>query len=434
MYNTFRKTVYATIVACITTWSLSAQSTDELKSKVEQLEAELAKAKAQLASANDTGPGKIELGKFKIGGAIRANYTLGDYSKQGGSSRGENGTIALDTFRINVDYADGPIIGKFEYRWYPGYRTNNSDSYQFLHTGWLGYNFEDGGQLQVGVNRVPFGPGAYGISQSWFFDQHYYLGFADDMDLGIKFSNTNGNLSYDLAYYYTDEGSWSGEYFSSDSVRYSYDVTNESGTGYTEEHQLNARAIFDLGDTDIGGSIQYGKLASQGVQDDGSLFAISGHMVNQIGNFKLASQVTYYNADVDTAQPLGTDELFQMGAFDFASLAPAEAWIAGASLSYYHATPGLNWLDYVIPYVEFSSIQKTADGFNSSDLLTFGAAWGRGGWYIYTDLAFSNGNDFVGNEGGYGANPAPGFSSNRHGANPNQDWQTRFNINFGYYF
>jgi hypothetical protein len=392
------------------------------------------KSEAQLAQAADTGPSKIEIGNFKIGGAIRANYVFGDYDKQGDASRGEDGTIQLDVFRINVDYEKGPVVGKFEYRWYPGYRTNNSDSYNFIHTGWLGYNLEDGGQVQVGVNRVPFGPGAYGISQSWFFDQHFYMGLADDMDLGVKYSNKVGNLSYDVAYYYSDEGSANGEYFSSDSVRYSYDVVDETGMGYEERNQFNARGIYQVGDTAIGGSIQYGELKSNGVQDDGSLFAVSGHMVNQMGNLKLASQVTYYSADIDAAQPLGTDELIQMGAYDFASLAASEAWILGASLSYYHETPNLDWLDYIIPYVEYSTIQKSATGFNSSDLFVFGAAWGRGGWYIYTDAAFSNGNDFIGNEGGYGANPAPGFSSNRHGANPNDDWQFRFNTNFGYYF
>lgn len=31
-------------------------------------------------------------------------------------------------------------------------------------------------------------------------------------------------------------------------------------------------------------------------------------------------------------------------------------------------------------------------------------------------------------------NPAPGWSSNRLGVNPEDHWEYRFNINFGYYF
>ncbi|HEC75501.1 MAG TPA: hypothetical protein ENI26_14220, partial [Methylophaga aminisulfidivorans] len=158
---------------------------------------------------------KIRFGNLKVGGAIRANYAIGDYPETGGASRGfdDGGNFALDTFRLNLDYKNGPYLGKLEYRWYNGYN--------FLHTGWLGYQLDDNQQIQLGVNRVPFGPGAYGISQSWFFDQHYYLGLSDDMDLGIKYSQKIGRWNWDIAYYAADEGTYTGS--SKDSARYSYD-------------------------------------------------------------------------------------------------------------------------------------------------------------------------------------------------------------------
>jgi hypothetical protein len=58
-------------------------------------------------------------------------------------------------------------------------------------------------------------------------------------------------------------------------------------------------------------------------------------------------------------------------------------------------------------------------------LFVLGAAWGRGGWYIYTDLAMSNGNEFIGGDTAFG---------DRLGANVDDEWLTRFNVNFGYYF
>jgi hypothetical protein len=64
---------------------------------------------------------------------------------------------------------------------------------------------------------------------------------------------------------------------------------------------------------------------------------------------------------------------------------------------------------------------KDADGFNDSAMNVIGMAIARGGWYIYVDYAFSNGNYFVGDSGDFGANT-------------DDDWQKRFNINFGYYF
>ena len=454
--------------------SAQAQSTDALQERVRQLEAELQATKQQLAAsekivqanpnmqklaevedklanAADTGPSKITPGDLipaleglKIGGAIRANYYVGDYTSGGAQdlNRSDDGAVSLDILRLNADYTNGDWQAKFEYRFYPGYSNNNSDSYSMLHTGWVGYNFESGDQIQVGVNRVPFGPGAYGISQSWFFDQHYYLGLADDMDLGVKYSGSRDNWSFDLAYYYSSEGSYFGENFSNDSVRYSYDVSDETGNGYEERNQFNARLIYtaEIGEVaaDLGASAQYGLMESNGAQDDGDHFAISFHPKFKLNNWTLATQLTYYKYDIEAIA--GGESLdgkqVQFGAFDFPTLIASEAWVAGASLSYYYEINQVDWVDYVIPYVEYSSIMKEESDFNDSDLFVIGAAWGRGGWYIYTEVAASNGNDFVGNEpdGGFGDDNFDIFSSRRFGSNPNDDWQTRFNINFGYYF
>lgn len=365
----------------------------------------------------------INIGALDIGGAIRANYVIGDYEDSGSPSRPsraeeDGGNFELDTFRINLDYARGPWVGKAEYRFY--------DGYHFLHTGWIGYNFENNSQLQVGVNRVPFGPGPYGVSQSWMFDQHYYVGLSDDMDLGAKYTTSLGKLKLDLAYYFSGEGSYFGA--SKEAARYSYDVVDESGDGYEERHQINLRAIrpVNLGavETDLGASLQYGQLESNGPQDDGDHVAGSIHAVNKLGNWKLAAQLTYYKYDVESDQPLGTDKLVTFGAYDYTTPVAAEAWLPAVSLSYYLETPQIEWLDYIIPYIEYSSIVKEENDFNDSEMVVLGSAWARGGWYIYTDLAYSNGNDFVGNTSGW----------SRFGENPDDEWEYRFNINFGYYF
>ena len=448
--NKHRGTLSALVLtaAALSPLAATAQDTESLEARVSELERELAAARAELEQAKaseqealnelevvrkrveeapEVGPDKIEIqdglgGTLKIGGAIRANYAIGDYGDETGRpSRAvdDGGDFDLDTFRINLDYQNDALIGKVEYRFY--------DGVHMLHTGWLGWNFEDGSQLQVGVNRVPFGPGPYGVSQSWFFDQHYYVGLSDDMDLGVKYTTAMGDLQLDLAYYYTDEGSWAGA--SRQSSRYSYDVVNESGMGYEERNQFNVRGIYSLKNapvaTDLGISLQYGQLESDGPQDDGDHYAASVHMVNKWDNFTLATQLTRYEFDVDAAQPLGTDKLVQFGAFDFPNTVAAEGWIPAISLSYYHETPGIPWLDYVIPYAEYSTIVKDEDSFNDSELVTLGAAWGRGGWYIYSEVAFSNGNEFVGGETAFG---------DRLGANADDEWLYRLNLNFGYYF
>ncbi len=410
---------------------VSAATEAELQDRIQQLQAELKAATEELKTTQadnvqlTKADAPIKIGNLKIGGAMRANYTVGDYSASSGGSASraweDDGNVNLDTLRINLDYNKGPYAAKVEYRWYNGYN--------FLHTAWLGYTFEDDSQVQVGVNRVPFGPGAYGVSQSWLFDQHYYVGLSDDMDLGVKYSTRNGNWAWDVAYYFADEGQYKGA--SRDSARYSYDIVNESGNGYEERNQFNVRGIYSMADsgdgvsTDLGFSLQMSELESKGAQSDGDHYAASVHMINKWGNLKLASQLTRYEYDVDANQPLGTDALVQFGAYDFPSTAAAEAWVPAVSLSYTHVTKNIDWLDYMVPYLEYSSIIKDESGFNDSDLIVLGVALARNGWYIYNDLAFSNGNEFVGGDSAFG---------DRLGANADDQWITRFNINFGYYF
>lgn len=362
------------------------------------------------------------LGPITFGGAIRANYVYGDYPSTDGPSRGsDGGNFELDTFRINADLSYENVVGKAEYRWYNGYN--------FLHTGWLGYDFENGDQVQAGVNRVPFGAGPYGVSQSWFFDQAYYVGLADDMDLGVKYLTSIGDTRIDLAYYYSAQPNGVGS--TDHGARYDADlVENDAGVGYNERNQFNLRVIqpVELADgltSDLGASFQIGELVNEGNVnngDDGTAWAGAVHAVNQLDNWKLALQLSYYNYDID-----GSD-LINRGFYDFYADIATEGYVPAVSLSYYHETSDILWLDYVIPYVEYSSIVKngeTAAGadFKDSELWTFGAAWAHNGWYIYTEYAYSNGNSFV------GAEPFTNF-----GANQDATWQGRFNINFGYYF
>ena len=360
---------------------------------------------------------------IKIGGVIGVNYVYGSYDEP--HPRGTDiGRAELELFRLNADLAHQNFIGRVEYRWY-----NDSSNYSMFHTAWLGYDLGDSGILKAGIVRVPFGPTAYGVSSSWFFDQHFYVGLADDMDLGIAWQAGFDRLTLDVGYYVSSE--FRGKGSSLESSRYSYDVVRKGGEvdrGFEEENQFNLRAIYALeGGTEIGGSLQYGLLQGTNVggDDSGDHYALSGHMKNALGNFTLYSQLTYYSYNITDQTPWGTGELIYMGAFNYADLVASEAILPALNLRYNGVdTSGVSWLDSVTPYVEWSSIMKTADGFNDSTLVTVGAAWTIASLYMYTDLAFSDGNYFVGfdNVGG------------DFGANEDDSWNWRLNFNFRYYF
>lgn len=373
----------------------------------------------------------IQLGDFSLGGAMRVNY-IQDSSQesdtQNASKGSSQGVFDLDTVRVNVDYKHDAFLGKFEYRWYPGFGENGTN-YSFIHTLWLGYALDDTTHIEVGINRVPFGPSAYGVSQSWFCDQHYYVGLSDDMDLGAKISGVYGeSLKYDVGYYPMSEpegvgvGGASGE-----SARYAYDVVGD----FHERNQVAARLIYTAelaGITnDFGVSLLYSQLEAQnsGVAD-GTRFAASAHMINHIGNFTLATQLTRYEMSVDNDGK--DDSLINMGGFNYGEGVSAKAWLPAISANYKLETPEIEWLDYALPYIEYSNIIKDESSFNNSYMYVIGSAFARGNWYIYTDLALANGNYFVG----------PLISSdgdtNNFGANTGNELEHRINVNLGYYF
>lgn len=397
---------------------------------------------------------------IKIGGAMRANYVYGTYAEPGRRGK-EIGDVDLEIFRLNADLDYNNVISRIEYRYY--------DGYSMMHTAWLGYKLGDLGTLKAGIVRVPFGPTAYGASNSWFFDQHFYVGLADDMDLGVKWTNAFGPLTLDLAYYLQDSLDWDGEK-SLESARYDYDVVKweeeayaeniependeeeeiKKGdvkwgvgeNGFNEQHQMNLRAIYALGKIgEFGASLQYGLLKGTGVDDDGANhYAVSGHIKNTFAGFTLVSQFSYYKYNITDDTPWGTGDLIPMGGYDFAWPVAAEGMIPAVSLRYGGVDASkIPWIkfDSVTPYIEYSSILKTVDTFNPSSMAILGAAWGKGGWYIYTDLALSDGNFFVGNVDADGNAESYGniyTGPGDFGANGNNAWNARFNVNLGYYF
>ncbi len=383
----------------------------------------------------------FHIGPLGVGGAVRVNYIYGSYEDDGGDGPqrgGAGGNFELDTFRVNLFFDERNFLGRAEYRWYNGYN--------FVHTAWVGYDFPNRSQVQIGVNRVPFGVGPYGPSNSWFFDQHYYVGLADDMDVGVKYRLPLGHLALDFAYYVLSEPNGLGDTL--DSARYSYDMVNEEAGPfrYEERHQLNFRAVYLFEripvPTALGVSGQWGRLESRSsVAEDSYAYAVAVHTKSTAGPWTLMFQITRYEyqADFLESEEDGgglSDDLIGMGAYDFAWPVASKGTIPSVSLRYTWQPTPIEWIDSIRFYNDWSVILKEAslrDGteFNDSMLNVTGMSVSRGGWFTYVDFALSNGNYFVGNEG-------DDYSSFRtvgdFGVNGNDKWNQRFNINFGYYF
>lgn len=383
----------------------------------------------------------IEFGPLKVGGAMRVNYIQGDYAKDdsGAPQRGGNGgNFKFDTFRINLDFEYEGWIAKGEYRWY--------DGYNFLHTGWLGYESDDFGHLELGLTRTPFGVAALGPASNFFLDQHFYLGLSDVMKLGATYTRSFDRLTLDLGYYPVDV--WNGNGSSAKSSRYSYAVVNEDVNeipgAYKQRHQFNIRTTYDLEElnTTFGASAQWSTLdASSDEAHDSNAYAASLHSKSAYEDFGLMLQLTRFEFDAnyktgaDGVRP--PNSLINMGSYDFAWPAATRGWIPSVALSY-TVRPEVDFIDYITFYNDYSIIIKDGemDGkdFNNSSMNVTGMMIARGNWFIYVDYVLSDGNYFVGDKKDVYADTYAESEVGDFGANRNNHWASRFNINFGYYF
>ena len=382
---------------------------------------------------------------FTFGGAMRYNIISTSYNETK-----TNPEFTWDTWRLNVDGSVSDVDLSFEYRFYPTFGTH------FIHHGFLGYGFSDNVYMELGVTQVPFGITTY-ASHSWWFQGQYYVGLEDDYDMGINFDITpNDKMKLSLSYFRQQEPE--GPKFGGDVTfggsgpgRYSYDVV--PGTGYyyddagnltsasanlRELNQFNARLAYDIASGwEIGASAQVGGIYNATLDESETATAFAGHVVGNFGNFNLKAQyMNYnYNAKGDNGEDLA---IIQMGAYGYeyfgSGLNPGddgfysggvakEANIIAAGLAY--SVP-VEWgpISNLQFYVDYTMIDKAEDSFYDTEHLVPGMLVTAGSIYTYVDYAMGKNQPWL--TGSFGKGLGTGVED--------PDWNTRFNVNIGYYF
>lgn len=355
---------------------------------------------------------KLDLGPFRIGGAIRTNVFYKDWS--------ESKRTDLDTIRVNLEYEWEEFIGSAEYRYYY-YQDSNRDTH-FIHHGWLGYKITETDQLHAGVHQVPFGIQPY-ASHNWFFQLPYYVGLEDDYDLGLKYIHRDENWSLQLAYYVEDEGQYFGR--SNDSARYSYDLVVEGIDQNEEKNQFNIRYTYtwthaEDHSTEAGISLQYGDVHNRITNDDGYHYAGALHINETWGRWNVMAEVMRY--DYSLKNPVGIgDDYVLMGAYDFPYQIASTANIYTVGVSYTLPLESALF-DSITFYDDFSFMDKEKSNFLDSWQNVLGSSLSAGNFFIYFDIASGRNHPWLG--------PVwtNGFSSGG-----DDDWHTRFNINIGFY-
>ncbi len=382
---------------------------EALKQRVNDLEAQLQRredteaAKAAV-SEREAKPGKDHI---DVVGAVRFNYFWKDFDDSQQTRRGDAG---LDLFRIGVEGQRDDFLVSAEYRFYPYMNT--------IHHGWVGYDFGDHGQVQAGITQVPFGLLPYAAHNYWF-GVPYYLGLADDYDAGIKYVLERGPWNFQAAFFKNAE---LGD--ASNLDRYSYDPVTTGPARNQETNTVDARLAYTFGaDSDcaheVGISGQWGQLNNQDTGESGNHWAAAGHIDSHCGRWNTQLEVGRYQ--YNPRNPAGVaDNTVTLGAFGGSYQIAAGGTFAVANVAY---NVPVKWpkVDVLTCYSDFSWLIKDNSDFDNSYLHTIGCGIGTGPVFTYVDVIRGRNMAYFGN----GSLAGGGDSSG---------WDTRFNVNVGYYW
>lgn len=346
---------------------------------------------------------------IRFGGAVWLNYAWRDYDT---GNKDRVGDFELELFRINVEGSVGNVILDAEWRRY--------NDFQAIHHAWIGYDFSDQLQMQLGISRVPFGILPY-VSHSYWFTGNYYLGFEDDHDTGIQFVHTPSD-DWTLHYAFFKNP----EYANDDRAgRYSFDLVTGGDQHNSETNQFNFRverhlSFSDRVRADLGLSVQAGQVYNRITEKNGDRWALGAHLDYYNGPWNLRLQVLRYAYNPEN--PTGVaDDIVQKGGFAFPFLMAARADVYTYSLS---RSFNVDWgpVRYLNCYNEGTFVEPDGvNGARSIQSLT-GCAVGAGGVFAYFDWIAGKNMWFAGGDG-------IGLDASTAGK-----WRSRFNINLGYYF
>lgn len=341
-----------------------------------------------------------------IGGALRYNLVHRSGSHDSRDKRGETG---LDVFRLNLDGQIDRVLISAEYRYYSYMDT--------LHHGWLGYEFDNANQIQVGVHQVPFGLLPYAAHSSWF-GIPYYTGFADNYDMGIKYIHHSGPWDFHVAFYKNEE---LNNPTSPD--RYAYDLVRTGDQQNEEINRTNGRVAYTLGhgtacENEVGLSAQAAQVYNAHTRRRGEHRAAAVHLDSRCGRWNFQLQGIHY--EYDLANPAGVDrDLVRVGAFADTFDIPARASIFTANVAY-NFQPRWEWMDSLTCYNNYSQLFKSLDSSLDSKINTLGCSIGVGPLFTYVDYILGNNMIYFGDG-----------SLARGGEN---QWRHRLNVNIGFYW
>lgn len=344
-----------------------------------------------------------------FGGAFRVN---GSFNSESSTDQDVIGNSGFDLFRLDVNTKYNQWELDAQYRWYEFMNT--------IHHGYIAYNFSERENIQFGITHVPFGLLPY-ASHSFWFSQGYYLGLEDDYDMGIKYYRESDNWQYDLAFFKNEERN-----NATNSDRYSFDLVRSGMQQNQESNQINARVarkfVFkkDL-KLESGLSLAAGQVYNDTTEENGNHWRGALHFDLDTGPWEFQTQASHYKYNLKN--PVGvSDDLIQLGAFSDTELVAAEGTLLNFNIAHDIDVSKVKALENMKCYNDYSYLIKHGDlDLQNSQMNVLGCSYGIGPIHVYTDWILGKNAPFIG-------------TSDAFGASTNTEWNSRLNINVGWYF
>lgn len=362
---------------------------------------------------------------FRLGGAVRFNAVMENYE----SSNNDLDTyVKMDTWFLTVEAHQKGFDLSFQYRFYPEFKTH------FLHHASIGYQIDNNWYAKLGVFQKPFGIGDF-ASHSWWFQVPYYLGWEDTYNTGIGFFYIRHKLRVEAAYFRqaaprgsvpsnTDDNSvGNGRYSYAIVPTYGYSNGEKVDAYIRELDQFNGRIRYQiLPEVELGLSAEIGSIYNETLNKRNWGFSWAAHTLINYNRWNFKGEVIgyNYNAQSDNNQPL---DIVQMGAYGSAYDVAAKGMIYVAGISY-SIPVNRRLISSIQPYIDYSVVHKRKAGFHDTQQFVPGILISSGPVYTYVDYALGKNHPWLTSDFGEGL--GKGTADAR--------WNSRLNINIGYYF
>jgi hypothetical protein len=278
------------------------------------------------------------------------------------------GTVNSEALILYIDHQQEDSAWQLSAEWRTGPGSfsdgsnNSTGDTSGFHKLWVGYNFSKDRKVVIGKSQVPFG---FGTSNFWPGDMGLG-GYGDQLDVGVKFSDKQDAISYDLAWYIADD-------FGATST----DTMDDNGhwgssTTYRKVNTAVANVGFDLSENStVGLSYQQGEL-----QDLTGTFSDTGSIFGDHNALDVWYTGTYGNVGVK-AQVMAT----QRNGLDEISAVADEVKTIRQSLTVSYAAGPFNY------YIDYTGVASDTDGNDASDMVAFapGVSYNYGPGWIYAE-------------------------------------------------